>query len=139
MIRTSGIITYFVSALPRDEYGYTLPGLVQVTLEDHPLPVDEQYSEPRHVYESEPGRTIDDLPGTPASVEIIGQPWTPEAMALLYPVASTYCMNAEWLEVVTEGGETYTARRRDRQILVPQGVTPIKTNIPSHIWAKDRE
>lgn len=138
MIRTSGIVTYYLSSLPRDGEGRTLPGLVQITLEEYPLPVDETYDEERHVYEVEPGRTAEELPGTPATINIIGQPWTPAALAAANPNAAPYCLNAEWEETVTDEIGTYTMRRRDREILIPVGVTPLKTGIPSHIWAKDR-
>ena len=138
MIRTSGIVTYYLSALPRDEQGHTLAGLVQITLDAHPLQVDLVHLEQRHVYETEPGLTADELPGVPATVEIIGQPWTTEALIALYPVQARYCLNATWDEEVTDDTGTYTVRRRDREILIPQGVTPRRTGIPSHIWAKDK-
>lgn len=138
MIRTSGIVTYYLSMLPRYEDGRTIDGLVQVTLDEHPLPPDDVHPEARHVYESEPGLTVDQLPGVPASVDVIGMPWTPAAMAALFPVQAPYCLNSEWEEEVTDETGTYVARRRDREILVPQGVTPLRTGIPSHIWAQDK-
>lgn len=137
MARASGVATYYASALPwaldddgQPIEGTPLPGLVQVTRPHHPLPADETHAEPRHVFEVEPGRTP---PGSPATVTVLGG-WTVEALATLHPDSAPYCLDAEWEEDDGEGGTTI---RRGRIVEVPEGVTPVRTNLPSHQWAGD--
>lgn len=138
-MRTAGIVTYYLSALPRDEQGQTLAGLVQVTDDDAPLPVDEQFAEERHVYISDPSLTVEQLPGTPAFVAMIGQPWTTAALAAAYPNAKKYVLSCEWEDWVDVDGVPTLVRLRAKEIKAPLGATLLRENIPLNRFAGETD
>lgn len=134
-MRQSGIATYYVSSLPPDDVG-----LVRVTSLEFPLPAGGEHAEERHVYEIQPGMSVDDLPGTPATITIIGSPWTIDALAESHPEAVPYVLNGEWEEEVPDPdneGETIVIFRRDRMISAPEGTTFRRQNLPPHRWFGD--
>lgn len=137
-MRRSGVCTYWAEPVHDEEgnvvgyhaLGREPHGMYQVTDDDLPLPVDDEHPRPRHVYEIEPGRSVDQIPPGYESVIVIAQPWTIEALAVLYPNAALYCLEAEYVD---EDGTL----QRCKMIALPEGAEPTATMLPPHVWSGD--